>query len=129
MRAQKQQSSEAQHQMAVIKWTQQPSIRSKYPELKLLHHIPNGGTRDTIEANRLKLQGVKKGVPDLCLPVARGRYHGLYIEMKTDTGTTTKDQDWWGAQLEEQGYYWEVCRGWENAVRVLEWYLDLKGPQ
>lgn len=78
--------SEAQHQAAVIKWTQQPAIRSQWPELALLHHIPNGGTRDPVEAKHLKQQGVKNGVPDLCLPVPRGRYHGLYIEMKRRTG-------------------------------------------
>ena len=51
--------SEAQHQAAVIKWTQQPAIRSQWPELALLHHIPNGGTRDPVEAKHLKQQGVK----------------------------------------------------------------------
>ena len=75
--------SEAKHQSFVIKWTEQPSIRSQWPELKLLYHIPNGGTRDPIEAKHMKEQGVKRGVPDLHLPVARGKYHGLYIEMKT----------------------------------------------
>ena len=74
--------TEAQHQSALIKWSQLPQIRARYPELKLLHHIPNGGRRDPIEAKHLKAQGVKPGVPDLCLPVARGNFHGLYIEMK-----------------------------------------------
>ena len=78
--------TEAQHQALLIKWTQLPSIREQYPELKLLHHIPNGGKRDSIEAKHLKIQGVKSGVPDLCLPVARKNYHALYIELKTETG-------------------------------------------
>ena len=119
-------ASEAQHQAAVIKWSQQPSIRSKWPDLALLHHIPNGGTRDAVEGKHLKQQGVKRGVPDLCLPVPRGQYHGLYIEMKTETGSTSHEQDWWGEHLLEQGYMWEVCHGWKSAVRVLEWYLSLK---
>ena len=78
--------TEAQHQAAVFKWSQLPDVRQRYPELKLLHHIPNGGRRDPVEAKHLKQQGVKSGVPDLCLPVARRDYHGLYIEMKTETG-------------------------------------------
>lgn len=117
--------SEAQHQAAVMKWSRQPEIRSKWPELALLYHIPNGGTRDAIEGRHLKQQGVKRGVPDLCLPVPRGRYHGLYIEMKTETGRTSDAQDWWGERLLAQGYFWEVCHGWSSAVRVLEWYLSL----
>lgn len=54
----------------------------EYPELALLYHIPNGGKRDAKTATILKRQGVKAGVPDLHLPVARGGYHGLYIELK-----------------------------------------------
>lgn len=115
--------TEAQHQMNVIRWSM--AVRDTYPELCLLHHIPNGGSRDPIEAKRLKEQGVKPGVPDLCLPVARGQYHGLYIEMKTETGKTSPEQDWWVEEITRQGYFVEVCHGWESAVRTLEWYMNL----
>ncbi len=118
--------TENQHQANVLKWSQQPAVRARWPELKLLHHIPNGGRRDPIEGRHLKQQGVKSGVPDLCLPVAQGGYHGLYIELKTQTGRPTEEQKWWGEQLLEQGYMWEVCHGWQNAVRVLEWYMELQ---
>ena len=117
--------SEAQHQENVIKWSQQPSIRRQWPELALLHHIPNGGTRDAVEAKHLKQQGVKSGVPDLCPPVPRGQYHGLYIEMKTESGHTSDEQEWWGDRLQTQGYVWRCCHGWQAAVAVLEWYLQL----
>ena len=73
----------------------------------------------------LKQQGVKRGVPDLCLPVARGNYHALYIELKTDTGRATTEQKWWGEHLKCQGNMWQVCHGWEAAVTMLEWYLSL----
>ena len=109
----------------VIENGKQPSIRRQWPELALLHHIPNGGTRDAVEAKHLKQQGVKSGVPDLCLPVPRGRYHGLYIEMKTESGHTSDEQEWWGERLQAQGYVWRVCHGWQAAVAVLEWYLQL----
>lgn len=117
--------TEAQHQTCVFKWAAQPSIRSKWPCLKLLHHVPNGGKRDKIEAAHMKQQGVKPGIPDLDLPVARGKYHGLRIEMKDATGRTSIEQDWWLGELREQGYFCEVCHGWESTVRVLEWYLSL----
>ena len=117
--------SENQHQMAVIKWTQQAGIRRKWPELSLLHHIPNERLCTQRQGKMLKLMGVKRGVPDLFLPVPRGRYHGLWIEMKTETGSTTDDQEWWGEHLLSQGYMWEVCHGWQSAVRILEWYMGL----
>lgn len=118
--------SEAQHQAAVMKWSCRPENRSKWPELALLHHIPNGGTRDAIEGRHLKQQGVKPGVPDLCLPVPSGRYHGLYIEMKTGAGRASEAQKWWIERLNDAGYFAEVCHGWQSAVQVLEWYLSLK---
>lgn len=117
--------TENQHQMAVIKWSQQASVRQKWPELKLLFHIPNERKCTPLQGKNLQRMGVKRGVPDLCLPVPRGRYHGLYIEMKTETGRASGDQKWWGEQLSVEGYFWEVCHGWESAARVLEWYLSL----
>jgi hypothetical protein len=119
--------TEAQEQEFVFKWAAQPKVRERFPELKLLHHIPNGGKRDAIEAKHLKAQGVKAGVPDLCLPVARGPYHGLYIEMKTEKGRTRAEQRWWADELSKQGYVAAICRGWRAAVTTIEWYLALKG--
>lgn len=115
-------TTEAQHQINVIRWTQ--INRDHYPELALLFHIPNGGSRDVREAKHMKEQGVKPGVPDLCLPVPRGRYHGLYIEMKTPKGKTSADQTWWMKALGFQGYCAVVCHGWKEAVHVLTLYLE-----
>ena len=115
--------TEAQHQMNVIKWTQQPSIRKKFPELKLLYHIPNERKCSAVQGRQLKLQGVKSGVPDLHLPVARGNYHSLYIEMKAEKGRTSDEQKWWLEELKYQGCRCEVCYGWKEAVMVLEEYL------
>ena len=118
--------SEDQQQRMVVKWGQQPEVRARYPELKLLHHIPNERFCTPQQGRLLKLMGVRAGVPDLCLPVPRGKYHGLYLEMKTETGRATEDQKWWGEQLLAQGYLWQVCRGWQSAVQLLQWYLELK---
>jgi len=117
--------TEGQHQSYVFKWAAQPSIREKWPCLKLLHHIPNGGKRDKIEAAHLKQQGLKSGVPDLHLPVARGQYHSLYIEMKDEDGRASHEQLWWFEELRQEGNFVEVCHGWKSAIRVLEWYLSL----
>lgn len=81
--------TEAQEQMTLFSWAAMQS--GKYPELNLLYHVPNGGSRHKAEAGRLRAEGVKAGVPDLCLPVARGQYHGLYIELKRQRGGRTSD--------------------------------------
>ena len=95
-------------------------------DLALLFAVPNGGTRNKIEAVNLKRQGVKPGVPDMFLPVARRGYHGLFIELKTETGRTSKNQDAWIADLNAQGYFCPVCHGFDSAVRVIEWYMEGK---
>lgn len=96
----------------------------KYPELKLLYHIPNGGSRNKLEAANLKRQGVKAGVPDLCLPVARGKYHGLYIEMKAGRNKASENQKQWLSDLNEQGYCAVLCYGWNVASEVITNYLE-----
>ena len=68
---------EYKHQIEVMKWSRQPCIREKWPELALLHHIKNETTEGEKQVAIDRAMGVKKGVPDLCLPVARGMYHGL----------------------------------------------------
>jgi len=117
--------TEAQHQAAVIKWSL--AVRGKYPELRLLYHVPNERKCSAAEGENLKRAGVKRGVPDLFLPVARGRYHGFYIEMKAETGKESLDQAWWREELTAQGYFSTVCHGFESAIKVLEWYINLGG--
>ena len=100
-------------------------LKGKDPEIELLFHIPNGGRRDTAEAANLKRQGVKPGVPDLFLPVARGVYHGLFIELKRrDGGRLSENQKRWLHLLERQGYAAVVCHGAKEAVVALTTYLE-----
>lgn len=113
---------EANEQEALFDWA--AFMSGRYPELELLYHIPNGGSRNTIEAANLKRQGVKAGVPDLCLPVARGHFHGLYIELKHGSNKPSENQTRWIAALRIQGYVAEVCYGWQQAVEVITEYLN-----
>ena len=120
--------NETQEQIWLMRWSQQPSIRGQYPDLKLLYHIPNERS-DKRQAAILKKMGVKRGVPDLCLPVPRGQFHGLYIEMKrTDGGRVSDDQLWWNEQLISNGYASVICNGWESGKEALLWYLNLPSP-
>lgn len=109
-------------QMGVVDWANWNTNR--FPELKLLFHIPNGGKRSATEAARFKAMGVKAGVPDLCLPVPMNGYAGLYIEMKYGKNKTTDAQKEWIADLKAQGYKVTVCYGGEEATRELEAYLQ-----
>jgi hypothetical protein len=97
---------------------------SRYPGLDLLYANPNGGDRHRVVAAKMKAEGTRRGIPDLTLPVARGGYHGLYIEMKTATGRPSKEQIEWIRRLQAEGYRAVVCRGWQAAWHEIETYLQ-----
>lgn len=122
MKATVQVPTEEDEQITLFNWARMKS--AKVPELTLMYHIPNGGSRGKVEAARFKAAGVKSGVPDIFLPVARGGKHGLYIELKRLKGGKVSDaQKEWIRCLREQGYRAEVCYGWKAAADVIEKYL------
>lgn len=90
---------------------------------KLLHHSPNGGKRNAIEAAKFKAMGVRAGFPDLILCIARHGYHGLFVELKTEKGRQTDNQKYYQCVLEEQGYRYEVVRSIEDFQTILNDYL------
>jgi len=108
-------------QVALFRWAGHQQRR--LPELSLLFAIPNGGHRHPATAAKLKAEGVKAGVPDLCLPVARGEYHGLWIELKAGRNKPTPPQVQWHMRLSQQDYRVAVCYSWEAARDVIEEYL------
>lgn len=109
-------------QIALFLWAAMQE--NVYLELRWLHHIPNGGHRHKATATQLKRAGVKSGVPNMCLPVAKGGYHGLYIEMKFGRNKTTDNQVAWIEHLRGAGYAVEVCYGCEEAIREIKDYIN-----
>jgi len=93
-------------------------------------HPPNGGHRNPVVAAKLKAQGVKAGVFDIVMELARGAYHGLRIELKATppyNAAVSPTQRAWGARLNGAGYCALVCLGVDAARAATEAYLRL-GP-
>lgn len=119
------QNTELTEQQAVMEWAEYQTGR--YPELKLLYHIPNEGKRSVVNGANLKKAGLKKGVPDLCLPVARGDYNSLYIEMKKNKRCRpSAEQIEWLTALNAEGNFAVVCYSAEKAIETIKWYVNLK---
>lgn len=116
--------TEDTEQIIVFSWAQMSLGR--YPELKWLHHIPNGGKRSKAEAGRFKAMGVRSGVSDIFLPVSRGGYHGLYVEMKALDGKPTSKQLEFLVDITAAGYLGRVCYGADEAIETIEQYLKGK---
>ena len=116
--------SEHQEQVALFQWAELQ--KCTMPELGLLFAIPNGGQRDAKTGAKMKREGVKRGVPDICLPVARGGHNGLFIELKFGKNKATKEQREWSYKLVEQGYIVATCWGFEWAKDAIEEYLRME---
>jgi hypothetical protein len=102
----------------------------RWPELGMIYAIPNaGGFTGGFKKNRGRVmqmlrQGVRKGVPDLCLPVARGGFHALYLEMKREgEEQPTEDQLLWHKALRAQGNCVIVAVGFVAGCAALTDYL------
>ena len=107
--------SEADEQITVVEYCELLGIP--------VYHIPNEGKRSVYAGANLKRQGLRRGVPDLCIPVARGKYHSLYIEMKTKDGKATQAQADWIHLLRGQGMCAFVCYGADDAMTLIDEYM------
>lgn len=124
--------SEHGEQVLLFEWAKMNEVR--VPALWLLFAVPNGAKlpyrgkgkrRYSPEAMRLKAEGLKPGVPDVCLAVPNGHYHGMYIEMKYGKNKPTQAQMMWLFELDKIGYYVRVCYGFQEAKEAIVKYLDL----
>ena len=111
----------------------------RYPALRNLFAVPNGGHRHKAVATGLAASGVVAGVPDLFLahlgrfpePAylhGRCEYPGLFIELKR-VGYAPSDvkllQHEWHDRLRAAGYAVAVCGGWEQAWAGIRSYLGI----
>lgn len=108
--------TEGQDQIKLIVWIEKQGIP--------VFAIPNGGKRNLWEAMNLKRSGVRSGVPDLFIPVANKTFPGLFIELKRASGGVVSDaQLLWLKILRKNGFACEICRGLEEAKKVITDYL------
>lgn len=118
--------SEHDHQKAFFQWCNLMAKR-EIPELRLAFAVPNGGLRHFAVARKLKDEGVKAGVPDILIPVARHKYHGLFIEMKQPKGHIERHQQTWLNELTIQGYFAYCCHSSNEAIDLVNFYFGKSG--
>jgi hypothetical protein len=120
--------SEEISQSVLVKWSHRQDVRKLMPELAWLHHSPAGGLRDGFTGAQMTALGVKRGFPDLILPVASRADSGacgLAIEMKSATGSLAPEQKGWLGALESHGWTTHVCRSAEEARNAICSYLNV----
>ena len=101
------------------------AMQGEHPELAMMFAIPNGGHRFPAVAAMLKREGVKAGVPDIFLACARGRWHGLFVELKRadHSNHATSAQRAWIEMLRRYGFSAVVCYGAQDAINTIMAYL------
>lgn len=111
--------SEHTHQVALIRWCDASQL---VRERRLMYAIPNAGKRTNGPV--LVAEGLRKGFPDLCLPVPRYGSGALYIEMKMPKGRVSPEQAIWLQDLEDAGNTTLACFGWNEARQAVKDYLS-----
>ncbi len=114
--------SEHEEQALLFEWAQLQ--QHHIPELALLFAIPNAGKRSYAAASYMQAEGLKSGVPDICLPIARGGWHSLFIELKYGKNTPSAEQTAWIAALKEHGNAAYIAWGFEAARDLILCYLE-----
>lgn len=119
--------SESIEQQKVFAWAEK--VIYLYHDIDTMYHIPNEGKRSFYTGNKLKKEGLKKGVADICLPVPSGKYIGLYIEMKYGNNKVTKEQLDFLYRMQALGHAVKVCYSAEEAINTIIKYYELSTYQ
>ena len=117
---------ESAQQQQVVEWSKWAYKTGKYPLLNMLHCSLNGVKLSATQAKIAKSQGMLSGVPDLFLPVPKNGFHGLFIEMKSEKGRVTENQEWFLSNAEGLGYKTVVCYSASEAIKTIQDYYDAK---
>lgn len=125
--------SESGSQRALMCWAASSGIL----ELKWLFAIPNGFYGSAAQKGKMKAEGLRSGVADICLPVKGYNgsvvpsmyYNGLFLEMKQVKFKTHKDGGLSDQQVQfanfvaGQGYKFVIAYSWIEAKNVILQYL------
>lgn len=124
MRWRKTKPSEHAEQVAYFQYVERMAAMDwRY---KTIFAVPNGGKRHIGTARKLKSEGVKSGVWDICIPYRSGQYIGAWIEMKVPGNKLTDKQLEWGGLMQDTGHLLHVCYTALEAIEFTEFYFNLQ---
>lgn len=112
--------SESNQQEIVIKY-----LCLAYP--KVLYCASAGGVwTSKTQAIKMKRTGYVKGFPDLFIYEPNSDYHGLAIEMKKEKGgVASPEQKSWQIELRNRGYASYICKGKDEAIKIIDEYFKI----
>ena len=106
-------------QVKLCKWL----TENAYPDI-LWFAVGNGELRHVNVALRLKAEGVRPGVPDLCFLLPNGQTG--WLELKAKGGALSDAQKGFAAKAKTLGHRWTVTRSLSDAAVVLKYWGVVK---
>lgn len=114
-------NSEDSLQAECFKWYNNNFCLKNHNPRGLIMSIPNGGSRNVVEAMKLKSTGVLAGASDLIVITPKGSI--LFIELKTIVGTQKPPQIDFQERIEALGYKYFLVRSFETFKTIFESYV------
>lgn len=115
---------EAQHQSAYF--ARLALNEKKHPQLRWIFAVPNGGFRHKATAARLRAEGVRSGIADICIPIPTKHYHGAWIELKIAPNKPTEAQKAFLEAMSNAGYFAAVAWSVDDLIEMTENYLGVR---
>jgi len=117
---------EFEHQKTFFEVIDLEINRRRYPFLKFIYASSDGANKDKKSRNRARVNGSRRGVPDICLPFSKRGYSGAYIENKSATGRHSPEQLEFIEHLRSQGFCVKTCRSTDEQIAFTEWFLGIE---
>lgn len=86
------------------------------------------GKQIPLEAIIAKREGLRAGVADLQLLFGNGEHYSLFLEMKTETGTQTKEQKEFEAYCNANKFKYVVIRTLIEFINTITAYINKSNP-
>ena len=130
------QHTESKIQIACVIWFH-VQYRNEPDLCRHFFSVPNGGKRSkklvktksgykyiSTEGKILKDEGAKAGVSDLLLLIPNSRHTFLSIEMKSPTGSQSKEQKEFGFSVSKLGFgKYVICKSFDEFRNEIQNYL------
>lgn len=109
-------TTEREIQVSIFDWASW-ALRGKC----FVFHIPNGGARHPAVARKLKAEGVKAGVADICVVLPGGRV--LWVEVKRPKGRQNTAQKEFQNACEKLGHEYHIVYSMHDFIDLVSGYL------
>lgn len=103
--------TEDQLQQQIYTWYNNKFCLKNQEPRHIIFSVPNGGSRNVIEAKKMKATGLLSGVSDLIIIRPE---KVLFIELKIEKGIQSESQKEFQSRIEKLGYEYHLVRSLEE---------------